>query len=367
MRNSDASRMDTEQPIQNADVLLAKIRDSLLDRLQQLQIGDFLKIVTGASFVLGLLVLWGFTSSAHIIFQISDLASVVTLGAIALFFLFALILCSLLPLLPVLMVTLPELQLPEKPGEGRIKLTYLASYLKAFGVTIASTFILPTFWLLGSILWGPSILLGPGWMLAGLGASALFWICVEYFRGRLAVSPVGYYILTTVWVLVVALSSGVILARLKMLPSDASVLWFYLLIAAANGWQFFVVLAVMRGFAMVLGLAVAVAFVLILLTPVAGATFRIMGLGGGIPITVLAKLYNQGAGPPEIVRLHGCLVLWVGNQITIQAPQSSAQYITRCHMNPRTPVFEEDKYVPTILHTITRDSLLDVYSSGNSG
>src|SRR5690348_12008510 len=111
MSNSDAPRMDTEQPVHNADVLLTKIRDSLLDRWQKLQTGDFLHILTGASFILGLLVLWGFTSSAHILFQISDLASVVTLSAIALFFLFALILCSLFPLLPVLMVTLPELQL----------------------------------------------------------------------------------------------------------------------------------------------------------------------------------------------------------------------------------------------------------------
>ena len=46
---------------------------------------------------------------------------------------------------------------------------------------------------------------------------------------------------------------------------------------------------------MILGLAAAAAFVLILLTP-AGATFRLMGLGGGIPITVLAKLYNPGSG-----------------------------------------------------------------------
>ena len=60
-------------------------------------------------------------------------------------------------------------------------------------------------------------------------------------------------------------------------------------------------------------------------------------------------------------------MLWVGNQITIQVRQSSAQQITSCHMNPRTPVFEQDKYVPTILHTITRDNLLDIYSSSNSG
>src|SRR5690242_3295535 len=47
MRNLDASRTDAERPVQNADVLLTKIRDSLLDKSQKLQTSDFLLKLTG--------------------------------------------------------------------------------------------------------------------------------------------------------------------------------------------------------------------------------------------------------------------------------------------------------------------------------
>ena len=89
-----------------------------------------------------------------------------------------------------------------------------------------------------------------------------------------------------------------------------------------------------------------------------------MGIGGGIPISAMVRVADE-SGELQIRRMQGCLVMWFGNQVSIQSPLDAGLKI-HCHLSPLTPVVEKGVPVPTAVHTLARSDVLDIYSVGIS-
>jgi hypothetical protein len=154
---------------------------------------------------------------------------------------------------------------------------------------------------------------------------------------------------------------------LTVIPSDASIWWLVIILLMVVVWEFVAVAAAwMSG-----GVMASVVIGGILLTPmillfpvnVGAVTFRLMGIGGGIPISAVARLPDDSLDN-NLRRVQGCLVMWLGNQLSIQIPLDMKRGIVHCHFSPLTPVHENGETVPTMVHTLRRDDVLDISSIG---
>lgn len=112
--------------------------------------------------------------------------------------------------------------------------------------------------------------------------------------------------------------------------------------------------------------AVGVAIIVILAfgPRLGGVALRVLGYGGGIPITFMAKTVDVNTNRTGAERINGCLVLLTGTYITfVQAVEPNVA-LTRCHLSPRTSHLEDGKLVPTGTHTISRADVTDVLFIG---
>ena len=110
-------------------------------------------------------------------------------------------------------------------------------------------------------------------------------------------------------------------------------------------------------------------FVLLILTLLFGAEFcptalRLLDLGGGTPISMVARVVDDGSPTPVVKAIDGCLVLWMGNQLTVQRPTNSKDKISACHHYPLTRVVKDGAVIPTVTDTINRQDVLDILAVG---
>ena len=120
------------------------------------------------------------------------------------------------------------------------------------------------------------------------------------------------------------------------------------------------------GFMATMGLGGILLLGMVLLFPVniGAVTFRLMGIGGGIPISAIIRVSDTSSDRPKTLRVQGCLVMWLGSQLSIQSPVDVRRGIAHCHFSPLTPVGENGETVPTTVHTLVRNDVLDISSIG---
>jgi hypothetical protein len=170
---------------------------------------------------------------------------------------------------------------------------------------------------------------------------------------------------TNIWILLTTSLIFVVGSRKGFIPNDAGIWWLTGIMLAAVSWQFLAVtLKAWFGYKSVPVLATALLAAIILTFPVAGAVFRLMGIGGGIQISATVSVPGEASQLPQNRLVDGCLVMWLGNQISIQASRDSDRRIIHCHISPLTPVKQDGVVVPTMVHTLVRSDILDIYSQG---
>jgi hypothetical protein len=178
------------------------------------------------------------------------------------------------------------------------------------------------------------------------------------------VFAVAVNVLSSLWVLVASAIISLAAIRERVISPDANVLWEALLIFLPIIWHAVTITVFLwRGYPSAVVAGMIILAVINLNVSVGGATLRLMGIGGGIPIAALVRFPEVSSGTPPLRRIQGCLVMWLGNQISIQIPQDSSP-ISYCHLSPLTPIVENGTSVPTAVHTLTRADIVDVYSIG---
>jgi hypothetical protein len=146
-------------------------------------------------------------------------------------------------------------------------------------------------------------------------------------------------------------------------------------------WQFLIVTLQLCYKIKGTGLAtLAILFVLLIAcrSTLGGTALYLCGFGGGIPISLLANEADLKSAGPEhrfhSQRIDGCLVLWVGTQISIQRPTNDKDKLGPCRLNPhmKNKLYRLSKTknelevitVPTTVDTINRSDVLTIFSVG---
>ena len=124
-------------------------------------------------------------------------------------------------------------------------------------------------------------------------------------------------------------------------------------------------LALWERFQAILAVGFTVVFAVMLMSAprLGGLALRVLGYGGGIPISLVARVMDAPA-KPATERINGCLVLWTGAQITVLRPLAPGKTLPTCHFNPRTPNDAHGQPIATSLDTITRADVLDIFFVG---
>ena len=178
------------------------------------------------------------------------------------------------------------------------------------------------------------------------------------FHGSILAS--GWALLTIGSILFFSLGTSI----LKYDASILNIFWIY----AALMIVFFLAtsMAVWKQYRGIVVFAVGVIiFVILSSAPrLGGLALRVLGYGGGIPISFVAKTTDEITGRISLRRINGCLVLFTESYITFVKPLDSTVSLKTCHLNPVTPSLEGGNTIPTEIDTIRRDDLLDIFSIG---
>jgi hypothetical protein len=193
--------------------------------------------------------------------------------------------------------------------------------------------------------------------------TALWQICRNCSLARVVVISSATY----AWIIFMTSIAITPSIRMHIIPPDPSWWWGFVTMLVVMGWHFIVVTIAAWGSDRQRSVVVFVALVVILyviaISPVSvGATpFRLMGIGGGIPISAMVRVVDKSSGELQIRRMEGCLVLSFGNQVSIQSPSDAGSQI-HCHLSPLTPVVEKGVIVRTAVHTLLRTDWISTAS-----
>lgn len=331
---------------------------------------------------LGLLLVWRFTTAALVPLEVDVSTALFLLAVTALAFAVFLIVFWA-ALMPVLIVTeFPGfLTVLENRGwrDWRRCLAHYGTVFLPYLVWALSWSL--TLWI--GIIIRPSLAINPTvlgiFSFGGITflVSVLFAIVALFFSARIwrrltgvagRDQLVGLFAVTCIsciWLLAVSMFAIPVASRLGFIPLNPSDAWAFTVVLVVMGWHFMTVFAYMLGgyrAAVLLGAFVLASTILFL--PVGAATSRLLGIGGGIPISATVRIYEDTSGAPQIRRIQGCLVMWLGSQVSIQFPRDENWQISHCHFSPFTPVEEAGASVPTEVHTLARSDILDIYSLG---
>lgn len=343
------------------------------------------KVGYPTSVLVGLWLLRAFTNSAKIPFPQPDPAFVVYVALLALACYVVLIFFAIVPAAAfIFAVTNPELQAlvptdassPPTWQQGR---RYCTNFVLTFLPFILSSIAFCIAVILQS---SPAISLLAGLLLFPIG----LWLSHEGYslssdRFVRATQPgksdipaflalSGYAsAMASTWTLAALLVGMFLAIGSQVLAPSSSILHLVWMMLGLLLWVFFSVsLALWKLLPKVAGIFGIIAFaavgILVFGPELGGYGLRLVGLGGGIPIFMIARVVQDGATAQTPERVNGCLVLWTSSQVTIVRPLDPKIRLPRCHLNPRTVDVVNGVPVQTSVDTIKQADVIDVYSMG---
>lgn len=345
-------------------------------------VGDVLKVATLPSIGLGLLLIWSFAGKALIPFQV-DSSSVFVLSIVALVCLLFLTSVIFWVLVPIGIIRDHRLLFGVEEGTWQSLLRDLVRYALISLPYLVWAFSWPLFVLVGiqldpSLVSNPPFLgslsfYGAAFLVSLILALAALFVAFQMSGGQFGVTDrrrvleamVSIALTSFIWLWPPVALVGLAAIHMRIIAPDASSWWIVLIMFLFVVWQFASVgLARKLGnFKATIGLAFLVVVIVFLFAPVnlGAVTLRLIGVGGGLPISAVVKLFDESSGVQKTVHIKGCLVMWLGNQLSIQTPMDAQRGINHCHFSPLTPIEEG---VPTVVHTVARSDVIEIYTVG---
>ncbi len=173
--------------------------------------------------------------------------------------------------------------------------------------------------------------------------------------------------LAGVWMFSATVSVLVLILGTPILPVDASILnllWIYGALVLWLVVAFFLLLWERYKAAFAFGVAVVTIGMVLSGPRLGGITLRALGYGGGLPISLVARLAEPGSLTVPAERIDGCLLLATGSQMSILHPIDKRVTLPQCHFRPLTPHLVGGHPVATRVDTIPRDDVLDILFVG---